>query len=123
MISESVLPIRRAMVSLKISLPGGEFQDMSRDSHFDPRKEIRSAENTYVTSARSISPVLPPEFMYVTLRSVETPVAKSPLEATANEPPRSTRTWNGQYRLCDGVARGRYPCSQSYHHGGYRDDS
>lgn len=45
-----------------------------------------------VTSARSISPILPPELTYVTLRSVETPVAKSPLEATANEPPRSTST-------------------------------
>ena len=43
-----------------------------------------------VASPRIISPILPPEFMYVTLRSVETPVAKSPLEATANEPPRST---------------------------------
>ena len=49
-------------------------------------------KGTYVTSARKVSPILPPEFMYVTLRSVETPVAKSPFEATANEPPRSTVT-------------------------------
>ena len=74
-----------------------------------------------VTSARSVSPTLPPEFKYVTLRSVETPVAKSPLEATAKEPPRSThdlsveavgRTWEGIY-----------PCLQLFHHGGCRDGS
>lgn len=59
-------------------------------------------------TARILSPTLPPELRYVTdrflsvrvfdrslckdlpLRSVETPVANSPRDATANEPPRST---------------------------------
>lgn len=60
-----------------------------------------------VTSALIVSPTLPPELRYVTafdcyhsikdrievvipLRSVLTPVAKRPREATAREPPRST---------------------------------
>ena len=51
-----------------------------------------------VASPRIMSPILPPEFMYVTLRSVETPVAKSPSEATANEPPRSTGAGRCQLR-------------------------
>lgn len=49
-----------------------------------------------VTSARIKSPILPPDLMYVTLRSVETPVAKRPWEATANEPPRSTSPQSSQ---------------------------
>ena len=52
-----------------------------------------------MTSARRVSPILPPELMYVTLRSVETPVAKSPFDATANEPPRSTGTGTFQWRV------------------------
>lgn len=36
-----------------------------------------------------MSPTFPPELRYVTERSVETPVAKRPREATAREPPRS----------------------------------
>lgn len=43
-----------------------------------------------VTSALIRSPILPPEERYVTFRSVETPVANRPREATAREPPRST---------------------------------
>ena len=45
---------------------------------------------SHVTSALIKSPILPPEERYVTFRSVDTPVAKSPREATAREPPRST---------------------------------
>jgi hypothetical protein len=37
-----------------------------------------------------VSPTFPPELIYVTFKSVETPVAKRPLDATAREPPRST---------------------------------
>lgn len=44
---------------------------------------------SHVTSALIVSPTFPPELRYVTERSVETPVAKSPREATAREPPRS----------------------------------
>ena len=62
-----------------------------------------------VTSARSVSPILPPELMYVTLRSVETPVAKSPLEATANEPPRSTSTSRGQLGIVGRYREGDLP--------------
>lgn len=56
---------------------------------------------SHVTSASILSPILPPLLRYVTSRSVETPVLKSPREATAREPPRSTRCASCQ-TLCSG---------------------
>lgn len=50
----------------------------------------RGLHLSHVTSALMRSPILPPELRYVTFRSVDTPVAKRPREATASEPPRST---------------------------------
>lgn len=45
---------------------------------------------SHETSALIKSPILPPEERYVTFRSVDTPVAKRPRDATARDPPRST---------------------------------
>jgi hypothetical protein len=84
----------------------------------------RQGEEARLT-ARRVSPILPPDFKYVTgciklivsqistmwnsywavvkeekgspFKSVDTPVAKSPFEATASEPPRSTRHDNREH--------------------------
>lgn len=45
---------------------------------------------SHVTTALIVSPILPPELRYVTDRSVDTPVANKPRDATAKEPPKST---------------------------------
>ena len=42
------------------------------------------------TSPFNTSPIFPPLLRYVTFKSVDTPVANSPREATANEPLAST---------------------------------
>jgi hypothetical protein len=42
------------------------------------------------TSPLMRSPTLPPELRYATFRSVDTPVEKSPRDARASEPPKST---------------------------------
>lgn len=50
----------------------------------------KNSHLSQTTSARIKSPTFPPEFKYVTFKSVLTPVANSPLDATAREPPKST---------------------------------
>ena len=57
------------------------------------------------------------------LRSVETPVAKRPREATAKEPPRSTGRAILASRFIVSLLRRTYPCWQLCPHGGYSDDS
>jgi hypothetical protein len=105
----------------------------------------RQGEEARLT-ARRVSPILPPDFKYVTgfiklivsqissmwkkfdmwnsywavvkeeksspFKSVDTPVAKSPFEATASEPPRSTRHKNGEHiESADKTIRGKAdPC-------------
>lgn len=57
------------------------------------------------------------------LRSVETPVAKRPREATAKEPPRSTERAILACRSMVSLLGIVYPCWQLCLHGGYSDDS
>lgn len=63
---------------------------------------------------------------YRPLRSVETPVADRPLDATAREPPRSTshrcRVSNTRFGVTHGGIS-TYPCKQSCHHVVYPADS
>lgn len=69
-----------------------------------------------LTSALIVSPILPPELMYVTLRSVDTPVENNPLDATASEPPRSTETKSAFIVVANCSIVLSYPCSQWFRH-------
>lgn len=62
---------------------------------------------------------------YSPLRSVDTPVANNPLDATASEPPRSTAFLSAQEQYVDYRAECvcTYPCLLLCRHGVYRDGS